>query len=187
MASAVPATAKFFRGGQAHGPLSHKGAPSGVSKFVRQHAGVLAGHVRTIMTSTGCAKVAAMHKLGQDMVAAGRALGGGDYWRKRFLELIVLAASRSWSPGIQAYGFTADDIDTIFAKWPIGNGTLAGIQEIFPNATKKEAHEAIRTLQKALGSGRCRIPLMTISAMLCNWHRVDAGLMAGTYHKRRPR
>ena len=64
------------------------------------------------------------------------------------------------------------DLDNAFDMWPVANGTRAGVQKIWPNASSQdELRECIRALQRTLGAGHRRVPLVAISAMLCFWKR----------------
>ena len=88
---------------------------------------------------------------------------GGAYWQKRFLELLVLSKAGERTPM---------DLDNAFDMFPVANGTKAGVQKIWPDANSQdELRECIRALQRTLGAGQRRVPLVTISALLCFWRR----------------
>ena len=109
-------------------------------------------------------------------------MGGADYYQKRFVEIVLLGSLCESS----YVNIEPKIVDAVFDLWPLAKGTRQAVRVIFPSAvTKRSQREAIRTLQKSLGGGRREVTMVSISALLCNWNRVDNKSMAGTYHKRR--
>ena len=109
-------------------------------------------------------------------------MGGADYYQKRFVEIVLLGSLCEGS----YVNIEPKIVDAVFDLWPLAKGTRQAVRVIFPSAvTKSSQREATRTLQKSLGGGRRAVTMVSISALLCNWHRVDDNSMAGTYHKRR--
>ena len=165
--SALVTRAAFFRGGQAHGRLKKSEVGSAVAEFCRTHLDSLAGLLQQWVEAQDVEHRRLMvQRFALDLQLAGRTLQGGAYWRKRCLEILVLADTDS----------RVADMDFLVVSWPLGAGTQDGIKMIWPQCrNERDARECLRALQRSLGSGARRVPLVRISALLCFWKRARNG------------
>ena len=155
--------AAFFRGGQAHGPLRKADAADAVAQYCMEHVDGLAREVQC--WSTAAAQPERRSAVRAVMAAARSARSpfkGGDYWLKRFMEILVLGSDTT----------PAQDLDCVADQWPVAGGTRAALTRIFAGAsTERHMRECLRVLQRALGAGTRQVPLVHVSALLCFWHR----------------
>ena len=155
--------AAFFRGGQAHGPLRKADTADAVAQFCMEHVDGLAREVQC--WSTAAAQPERRNAVRAVMAAARSArcaFKGGDYWLKRFMEILVLGSDTT----------PAQDLDCVADQWPVAGGTRAALTRIFTEAsTKRHMRECLRVLQRALGAGTRHVPLVHVSVLLCFWHR----------------
>ena len=87
---------------------------------------------------------------------------GGMYRRKRFLELLFLAAAC----GCAGWRVGRRETDAVGGVWPVAAGTAAGLRRIWPGLrSQRLLREGLRALQRALRSGDVDLP--SISALLC--------------------
>ena len=84
----------------------------------------------------------------QDLDAISHSFLAADYFRKRSLEIIVLAGAR----GFDGCSTKPQDLDFIADQWPMGRGTKVGLRMVWPGLRSDKAlREALRVLQRALG------------------------------------
>ena len=177
----TPSKDQLFRGGQAHGTLSNAGAPNAVARLLQQEVPVLARLIAKASSDKEDKKTT-LQRILERVPSAAKVMGGADYYQKRFVEIVLLGSLCESS----YVNIEPKIVDAVFDLWPLAKGTRQAVRVIFPSAvTKRSQREAIRTLQKSLGGGRREVTMVNISALLCNWNRVDNKSMAGTYHKRR--
>ena len=87
---------------------------------------------------------------------------GGAYRRKRFLELLFLAAAC----GCAGWRVDRRETDAVGGVWPVAAGTAAGLRRIWPGLrSPRLLREGLRALQRALRPGDVDLP--SISALLC--------------------
>ena len=87
---------------------------------------------------------------------------GGAYRRKRFLELLFLAAAC----GCAGWRVGRRETDAVGGVWPVAAGTAAGLRRIWPGLrSPRLLREGLRALQRALRPGDVDLP--SISALLC--------------------
>ena len=87
---------------------------------------------------------------------------GGTYRRKRFLELLFLAAAC----GCAGWRVGRRETDAVGGVWPVAAGTAAGLRRIWPGLrSPRLLREGLRALQRALRPGDVDLP--SISALLC--------------------
>ena len=87
---------------------------------------------------------------------------GGTYRRKRFLELLFLAAAC----GCAGWRVGRRETDAVGGVWPVAAGTAAGLRRIWPGLrSQRLLREGLRALQRALRPGDVDLP--SISALLC--------------------
>ena len=87
---------------------------------------------------------------------------GGTYRRKRFLELLFLAAAC----GCAGWRVDRRETDAVGGVWPVAAGTAAGLRRIWPGLrSPRLLREGLRALQRALRPGDVDLP--SISALLC--------------------
>ena len=164
--SALVARGAFFRGGQPHGSLKKADVASAVLKFCAIHVDFLAALLQQWVEALDLERRRlAVQRFALNLEPAGKVLQGGPYWRKRFLDILLLADT-----------VRAADLDFLVASWPLGHGTLEGLQMIWPACSKPgDARECLRALQRSLGGGTRRVPIVCISAFLCFWKRARQG------------
>ena len=99
------------------------------------------------------------------MDAAATAFLGGSYWKKRCMEILLLANLG-----------TPKDFDYVFDMWPVPSGTARAIRRIFPTAkSEQRQRRALRAIKRCLGGGSRQVPLVSLSACLCFWGRCFGG------------
>ena len=164
----------FFRGGQPHGSLKKADVASAVAEFCVTHVDFLAGLLQQWVEAPDLERRRlAVQRFALNLEPAGKVLQGGPYWRKRFLDILLLADT-----------VRAADLDFLVASWPLGHGTLEGLQMIWPACSKAgDARECLRALQRSLGSGTRRVPMVCISAFLCFWKRARQGNIPWTVQR----
>ena len=87
---------------------------------------------------------------------------GGTYRRKRFLELLFLAAAC----GCAGWRVGRRETDAVGGVWPVAAGTAAGLRRIWPGLrSQRLLREGLRALQRALRPGDVDLP--SISALVC--------------------
>ena len=87
---------------------------------------------------------------------------GGAYRRKRFLELLFLAAGC----GCAGWRVGRRETDAVGGAWPVAEGTANGLRRIWPGLrSPRLLREGLRALQRALRPGDVDLP--SISALLC--------------------
>ena len=87
---------------------------------------------------------------------------GGVYRRKRFLELLFLAAAC----GCVGWHVGRRETDAVGGYWPVATGTAEGLRRIWPGLrSPRLLCEGLRALQRALRPGDVDLP--SISALLC--------------------
>ena len=87
---------------------------------------------------------------------------GGAYRRKRFLELLFLAAAC----GCAGWRVGRRETDAVGGVWPVAAGTAAGLRRIWPGLrSPRLLREGLRALQRALRPGDVDLP--SISALVC--------------------
>ena len=171
--AAICGNRPFFRGGQAHGSLSTEGTPSAIGDFCVIALGELANQLQAWSVGVGPPRVAAIRAFFTMLRTHSSLLGAGDYWQKRFVEIVLLAGLRSG----QAFQASPADVDSVADLWPLGNGTKAAVRLIFPGLPPSKLHQALRVLQRSLGGGTRKVPIVRISAMLCFWSRALGGTL----------
>lgn len=166
----------FWRGGQAHGGLATSEITGAYGEFFKHHSSTLAAHLQTWNTATTVSERRdAVRVVHESLTACRGIFKAGDYFIKRSLEICVLAGTR----GIAGFRGEASDLDLIVDIWPIATGTRAGLRMIWPTGLRRQQaqRQALRVLQRALGGGRRKVPLVRISAFLCFWQRALNGTL----------
>ena len=168
----VNADKKIFRGGQAHGPLKYTIVPFAMKFFYKAHADEL---VRLLLAwvraSPGSRCAETIRLFASRSFLSAQTWQAGDYYTKRFLEILVLASVSQLSLAI-----AWSDLDVVLDLWPLGSGTKGGLLFTFPHTRQvKLLQEGLRVLQRALGGGVRQVPVVTLSAMLCHWKRHRSG------------
>ena len=69
------------------------------------------------------------------------------------------------------------DVDSAAGLWPLGQGTVAPVQRIFPGLWKGSVRSGIRVVQQALGGWSRRLYFNEVSALLCFWKRSRDGTL----------
>lgn len=166
----------FWRGGQAHGGLATTEICGAYEAFLANHSRTLAANLQAWNdASTVRNRIDAVRSVHDSLIACRGIFKAADYFTKRTLEICVLAGSR------KIYGFTgkATDLDLICDIWPIGLGTRAGLHILWPTGlrSQQDHKQALRVLQRALGGGRRKVPLVRVSAFLCFWQRALNGAL----------
>ena len=160
----------FWRGGQAHGGLATSELSGAYGEFLTHHLSTLAANLQMWNNATTVSgRSDAIRVVHGSLNACRGIFKAGDYFIKRALEIFVLAGTR----GIAGFRREASDLDLIVDIWPIATGTRSGLQIIWPTGLRSQQaqRQALRVLQRALGGGRRKVPLVRISAFLCFWQR----------------
>ena len=166
----------FWRGGQAHGGLATSEISGAYGEFFTHHSSTLAAKLQTWNNATTVSERSdAVRVVHESLTACRGIFKAGDYFIKRAFEICVLAGTR----GIAGFRRGASDLDLIADIWPIGPGTRSGLHKIWPTGlrTQQDQRQALRVLQRALGGGCRRVPLVRISAFLCFWQRALNGTL----------
>ena len=180
----------FWRGGQAHGRLSTSELSSAFSAFFTFHANSLARNLHSWGVGTTSSSRDTAVRLVYQSLKKSSVFKAGDYFVKRALDICILAGTRK----ILNFQSVAADLDLIFDVWPVGKGTRAGLHLIWPKGLQGQQCErqALRVLQRALGRGTHKVPLVRVSACLCFWQRALNGTLpweviaiVGNYKKRK--
>ena len=170
----LDANKRFWRGGQAHGKLCTAEISAAFAEFFKKHSSTLAASLQTWNSAhTIAERGKAVRDVYWSLKACSVAFKAADYFIKRTLEICVLAGTHK----ILGFQIAASDLDLLSDVWPIGTGTRTGLQIIWPGALRTPRHEreGLRVLQRALGGGRRKVPLLRISALLCFWHQALNG------------
>ena len=123
--------------------------------------------MRSDSSDVGAISQAKMTVSGRESMKARRASAttmvmGGAYRRKRFLELLFLAAAC----GCAGWRVGRRETDAVGGVWPVAAGTAAGLRRIWPGLrSPRLLREGLRALQRALRPGDVDLP--SISALLC--------------------
>ena len=171
----VLAGKKFWRGGQAHGRLAKTELVPSMARVCAQHMSDLGRLLREWHESEVDARPQATLAYLTRVNAVAAELKGGHYFAKRNMELVVIvgAASR------QAFSFRVVDLDRVANVWPVGPGTEKGLKKIWPALRGQgQLRQALRVVQRALGSGAAKVPLVRISAFICFWMRQLDGTLS---------
>jgi hypothetical protein len=161
----------FFRGGQAHGSLKKTAVGTALNEFLQDHAPMLACHIKAwTSAANSLARASEVRAVASSLQVAAKSFKANTYWRKRFLEIVILAGVG----GVIAV--FPSDIDYIADIWPLGPGTIAALKMIFRGiSSEQHLHEALRVLQRALGRGQRAVPITRVSAFCCFWKRALDG------------
>ena len=146
------------------------------SEFFTHHSSTLAANLQTWNNAkTVSERSDAVHIVHESLTACRGIFKAGDYFIKRAFEICVLAGAR----GIAGFRRGASDLDLIVDIWPIATGTRSGLRIIWPTGLRSQQaqRQALRVLQRALGGGRRKVPLVRISAFLCFWQRALNGIL----------
>ena len=166
----------FWRGGQAHGGLATSEISGAYSEFFTHHSSTLAANLQTWNNATTVSERSDAVRIVHESLTACRGIfKAGDYFIKRAFEICVLAGTR----GIAGFRRGASDLDLVVDIWPIATGTRSGLRIIWPTGLRSQQaqRQALRVLQRALGGGRRKVPLVRISAFLCFWQRALNGIL----------
>ncbi len=166
----------FWRGGQAHGGLATSEISGAYGEFFTHHSSTLAAKLQTWNNATTVSERSdAVRVVHESLTACRGIFKAGDYFIKRAFEICVLAGTR----GIAGFRREASDLDLIVDIWPIATGTRSGLHIIWPTGLRSQQaqRQALRVLQRALGGGCRRVPLVRISAFLCFWQRALNGTL----------
>jgi len=160
---------KFFRGGQAHGPLKYADLDTALKNFLQKHLENIAKSVKKWIAAPNVLKrCKAVRGFMNAVKASASAWQAGEYYVKRLLEIIILAPLK----------LQEKDYDFGIDIWPLGPGTKDGLKLILPTArSKRDYHEGIRFLQRSLGRGQKGVSAASISAMLCHFKRTLTGTL----------
>jgi hypothetical protein len=173
----------FFRGGQRHGPLAKTGVPNAFGRFLSEQLDDHDACVASLVDKRGLDRAVAMRAFFDAALATGRVFKARQYFAKRLTEFVILA-SRSASclttrDATGSLSMEVEDVDSAADKWPVGSGTLAATQRIFTSVRgERQAQQAIRVIQRALGGCKRRVAFKTVSAMLCFWKRCCDGSLS---------
>lgn len=166
----------FWRGGQAHGGLATVEICGAYEEFLTHHSSTLAANLQTWNDATTIRdRRDALHRVQESLKACRGIFKAADYFTKRILDICVLAGSRE----IGGFKRTAEDLDLLCDLWPIASGTRAGLHILWPTGlrSQQDHRQALRVLQRALGGGRRKLPLVRLSAFLCFWQRALNGTL----------
>lgn len=159
----------FWRGGQPHGGLKKKHLPDAVAAFLEEGVQPLADALATWVAADAAGKRSAVKSILAHVRRCGKFFVGSDYYCKRCLEICLLGGMAN--PNLQT--MHPNDLDQIASWWPIARGTKKGARRIFPTARNDRLiREGLRVVQRSLGGGVRRVPLVRISAFLCGELRV---------------
>ena len=163
----------FFRGGQAHGNLKKTDVGAAVLDFCQDKLdGLSANCCQWGLATLQAERAAGVRQVFQTAAQCAKGFGAGDYWTKRFIEILILCSAA------RLFSFEAlpEDIDRVADIWPVASGTKAALLRIFPTMRRPEHHrQALRVLQRRLGGGQRAVALTRVSAFLCFWKRAEDG------------
>ena len=153
----------FWRGGQAHGSLRKDAVHEAIDTFLKISEAPLAAALCAwaVAKNHGERRQALVCVLAETRKAAA-IFKSRDYFTKRCLEIILLGSNA------RGMNMQSSHLDAIISQWPVSNGTKRGALRIFPAARDSQhIQEGLRVLQRALGGGQRKVPLVCISAFLC--------------------
>ena len=157
----------FWRGGQAHGSLRKDAVHEAIDTFLKNSEAPLVAALCSwaVARNDGERRQALVCVLAETRKAAA-IFKSRDYFTKRCLEIILLGSHA------RGMNMQSSHLDAIISEWPVSNGTKHGAQRIFPAARgSQHIREGLRVLQRALGGGQKKVPLVCISAFLCCYLR----------------
>ena len=157
----------FWRGGQAHGSLRKDAVHEAIDTFLKNSEVPLAAALCTwAVARNDCERRQALVCVLAETRKAAKIFKSRDYFTKRCLEIILLGSHA------RGMNMQSSHLDAIISEWPVSNGTKHGAQRIFPAARgNQHIREGLRVLQRALGGGQKKVPMVCISAFLCCYLR----------------
>lgn len=164
---------KFFRGGQAHGRLRKDAIASAMKTFCLEHINALQD---AVVSWSACMSTRAradhVRAFIHALAMASKTFLAGDYWTKRFLEILLLVNHAKICVAVT-------DLDLALDVWPMGPGTKEALVIMFPSAnTDYLKRQGIRVIQRSLGAGKRSVAVIQVSALLCFWKRARTGKIA---------
>ena len=157
----------FWRGGQAHGSLRKDAVHEAIDTFLKNSEVPLAAALCAwAVARNDCERRQALVCVLAETRKAAKIFKSQDYFTKRCLEIILLGSHA------RGMNMQSSHLDAIISEWPVSHGTKHGAQRIFPAArSNRHIREGLRVLQRALGGGQKKVPMVCISAFLCCYLR----------------